>query len=178
MIPFVLTIRTGPGERLVELTKRLYGNAALTRMIAACNQLKRTSPTSNTDLELPFGLQLDSTILETLVREKILGLSERSVKEHRQGLQEANALVRRGDYWEVPLRLLRLLAQETHSDQLIAETFKLLAVAYVAMDRHGLAVESFKEALLRDPKLDLDVVTTSPKVLRAFVDARMAREGK
>ncbi len=47
-----------------------------------------------------------------------------------------------------------------------------LAAAYVALDRSDLAVASFQAALARQPNLELDTITTSPKVLAALAAAR------
>ena len=80
--------------------------------------------------------------------------------------------MRKGDYWRVPLRLIRHLGREQSSDRHMAEIFKLIAIAYVAVNRQELAVRAFKEALLRDPGMTLNPVTNSPKVMRAFVDAK------
>ncbi|MCA9530024.1 MAG: LysM peptidoglycan-binding domain-containing protein [Myxococcales bacterium] len=47
-----------------------------------------------------------------------------------------------------------------------------LGTALVALGRPGLAVAAFKAAIARQPDLELDTVRNSPKVLRAFRDAR------
>jgi Tfp pilus assembly protein PilF len=122
---------------------------------------------------LPLGApQIQQAVLQRLTRQQVLGISTEVDRVERERLQEANALLRRGEYWEVPLRLLQLLARNHAEDTHVAEVFKLLAVAYVAVGQTELAVKSFREALLREPGLNLDVVTTSPKVMRAFVDAK------
>ena len=68
---------------------------------------------------------------------------------------------------------------DSRFQQLQSEVFKLLAISYVAVGRRDLAVGAFQAALLRLPTLSLDPVKTSPKVMRAFVDAksRMRRGG-
>lgn len=50
-----------------------------------------------------------------------------------------------------------------------------LAAAYVALDRRDLAVAAFKAALKRQPNLELDTVTTSPKVLDALQEAKVTQ---
>lgn len=47
-----------------------------------------------------------------------------------------------------------------------------LATALIALDREDLAVQAFRVALQKQPDLELDTVTTSPKVLRALARAR------
>ena len=49
---------------------------------------------------------------------------------------------------------------------------RTLATAYIAIDRKDLAVASFLSALKKQPSLELDSITTSPKVLKAFAEAK------
>ena len=49
-----------------------------------------------------------------------------------------------------------------------------LGTAYVALGRMDLAVNAFRAALTRQPDLQLDTVRTSPRVMRAFEEAREA----
>jgi len=42
----------------------------------------------------------------------------------------------------------------------------------VALGRHDLAVKAFREALTRQPDLELDAMKTSPTVMRAFRAAK------
>ena len=50
--------------------------------------------------------------------------------------------------------------------------YNFLAYAYVALDEKGMAVSAFKEALARQPEMELSSITTSPKILDAFNDAK------
>lgn len=51
-----------------------------------------------------------------------------------------------------------------------------LGTAYVALDRHDLALMAFREALALQPDLELDTLRTSPRVQKIFRIAREQRE--
>ena len=173
LIPFILPYTITAGDDFTDLSQRFYGTKKYGGLIASFNFIKATRPSPGAQLEIPLGSpRIEPQVLEQLTNEQVLGLAGEESSE-RERLQEANALIRRGDYWEVPLRLMQLLARGSAADDShIAEIFKLLAVAYVAVGQPELAEKSFREALLREPGLTLDVVTTSPKVMRAFIDAK------
>jgi LysM repeat protein len=177
VVPFTLTHTVVPGDTYLDIARRYYGAGKLAGLIASYNFANSPKPAAGTQIEVPIShVRIEAGRLEELVNQRLLGVSALVEAEQRESLQEANALLRRGEYWGVPLRLVQLLARD-QSDEHAAEVFKLLAIAYVAVDRSDLAERAFQEALLRRPALNLDPVTTSPKVLRAFVDAKAKRSG-
>lgn len=173
IVPYRMAYTAKPGDTFDELSQRFFGTKKFAKLIALYNFTNNTDrPTQSSQIEIPIShLQILSRRLESLVNTRLLGITGPR-EEDRQALQEANAMLRRGEFWNVPLRLVRQLSRDQISDRHVADVFKLLATAYVAVDRHDLAVSAFQEALLRLPTLSLDPVTTSPKVMRAFVDAK------
>ena len=173
LIPFNLSLRVTGRDTFTDLSQRFYGTKKYGWLIASYNFVRESRPAAGSRIEIPLGAPtLAPRVLEDLTHERLLRVSGNNSREDREGLQEANALLRRGQYWEVPLRLIRLVGVTHSSDTHMAEVFKLLAIAYVAVGQRELAVKAFREALLRNRGLTLDVVTTSPTVIRAFVDAR------
>jgi hypothetical protein len=172
-VPFVVTYLATSRDSYAELARRFVGGVKNSAVVASYNFAVSPKPPPGSSIEIPIGhVSIDPLRLEELVNERLLGLAGGPERERREALQEANALLRSGEYWGVPLRLLKLLAREIGSDEYMAEVYKLMAIAYVAVERDDLAVRAFQEALLRQPTLGLDQVSTSPKVLRAFVDAK------
>jgi len=172
-MPFVLSYAANASDTFADLSQRFYGTKKYSGIIASFNFLAGERPSPGNRIEIPLGApRIEPRVLAQLTNEQLLGIGGEASREDREGLQEANALLRRGDYWEVPLRLLQWLARNHPSDSHIADVYKLLAVAYVALDRRDLAVKAFQQALLREPSMALDMVTTSPTVSRAFVDAK------
>jgi tetratricopeptide (TPR) repeat protein len=53
--------------------------------------------------------------------------------------------------------------------------YNYLAYAYVALGEHRMAVAAFQEALSRQPEMELSSITTSPKILKAFNEAKTRR---
>jgi LysM repeat protein len=80
--------------------------------------------------------------------------------------------LRRGRYAEALALGNRLLGGGDLSGNQLVTVHRELAVALVALEREDLAVQAFRVALQKQPDLELDTVTTSPKVLRALTRAR------
>jgi tetratricopeptide (TPR) repeat protein len=173
VVPFTVPHLVVAGDTWADLAKRYHGQQKSTGLLASHNFSRSYKPAPGAQVEIPIGdVRIDPLRLEDLLNERLLGVTGEPEREKREILQEANALLRQGEYWAVPLRLIQLLAREIPSDDYAAEIFKLLAVAYVAVDRIELAVRAFSEALRRQPTMPLDQVATSPKVIRAFVEAK------
>lgn len=85
------------------------------------------------------------------------------------GLQDE---VRVGQFTEALAHGSRLLGAGELTGNQIVTIQRALAICYVALDREDLAVAAFREALTRQPDLELDSRRTSPTVLRAFERAR------
>lgn len=174
VVPFVIDHLTSAGETFAKISSLYYGNAKRAALIAGFNGMHGSTPPRNTRLKIPIArVRIKPGKLRALLNQRVLGVGPARQRADRTALQETNSLLRRGEYFAVPLRLIRLLAREQSSDTYTAEVYKLLATAYVAIGKHKLAVRAFKEALLRQPNMVLDPVTTPPKVVRAFSDAKV-----
>ncbi|UJR82523.1 LysM peptidoglycan-binding domain-containing protein [Sandaracinus amylolyticus] len=84
--------------------------------------------------------------------------------------------VRVGRYTEAVSLGNRLLGAGELTGNQVVTIQRTLAIAYVALSREDLAVEAFREALERQPDLELDSRRTSPTVMRAFDQARAQRD--
>jgi LysM repeat protein len=172
-VPFTLVHTATLGETLDGIGRIYYGDSRYGALLQRYNQLTSTSLAPGAKVEVPMGApQITAERMEELVSDRLLGVERGPSQESRETLQEANAMLRRGEYMDVPLRLIRFLVRDQSSDAFVAEVFKLLAIAYVAVDRADLAQKAFLEALLRQPGLTLDPVNTSPKVLQVLTDTR------
>lgn len=87
-------------------------------------------------------------------------------------LPELQEDVRVGRYTEAVSLGNRLLGAGELTGNQVVTIQRTLAIAYVALSRDDLAVEAFREALTRQPDLELDSRRTSPTVMRAFDAAR------
>jgi hypothetical protein len=173
LIPFSLMHLAASTDTFVDLSTRYYGTPRYATLISSYNFINEPKVSPGTTIEVPIGEMVISSLrLEDLVNEQLLGVGSEMDRQKRESLQEANALLRGGEYQSVPLRLIQLLSREVASSTYLAEIYKLLAITYVALDRNELATKAFQEALLHQPSLTLDPVNTSPKVMRIFVDAK------
>ncbi|MCB9557295.1 MAG: LysM peptidoglycan-binding domain-containing protein [Deltaproteobacteria bacterium] len=173
LIPFVVDHIALPSDTFASLAERYWGNTDRAAMLAQYNLTKAPAPRAGARVKIPISaVQISAERLLALTNERVLGVGSGRLSEDRAALQEANGLLRKGQFQRVALRLLRLMVRDRASDTHVAEVFKLLAVAYVGMNEHRLAVLAFEEALLRHPTMTIDPVTHSPKVIRAFVEAK------
>lgn len=82
--------------------------------------------------------------------------------------------VRTGRYTEAISLGNRLLGSGDLTGNQIVTIQRTLAVAYIALSRDDLAITAFREALERQPDLELDSRRTSPTVMHAFEAARQS----
>jgi LysM repeat protein len=173
LVPCLLTYMVTEGDTFADISRRYFGTDKYAALIAAHNFSNADRPATGTQIEIPLAhVQIDPLRLEELTNSRLLGVSSILTSETRAALQEANALLRRGDYYSVSLRLVRLLSRDQQSDGYMAEAFKLLAVSYVALGQPQLAIQAFNEALIREPSMQLDLERNSPKVIKAFNEAK------
>lgn len=179
LVPFRLPHAVSSGDTYEGLARLYYGDARRAKLISEYNLVSGTAPSPGSTLEIPIGrVRISTEVLHELTNQRVLGVGHDQQRVDREALREANALLRRAQYWRVPLDLVRFLARQIPSDTYVAEVFKLLAVSYVALDQPKLASLAFEEALLRQPSLRLNPVADSPKVIKAFVAAQRAHKAK
>lgn len=168
LVPFTLSHTVSSKDTFIGLARRYYGVGKRAKLIAQYNFLKGTQAAGGSTLLIPMAdVRITSERLQELTNKRVLGIASGQDRE-RQALIEANASLRQGRYWYVPLALLRMLARQVPAEGHVVDVFKLLAIAYVALEQRDLAVLAFKEALLRQPSLQLSPMNTSPKVIKAF----------
>jgi LysM repeat protein len=90
---------------------------------------------------------------------------QESIAAELPALQEE---VRHGQFTEALAHGSRLLGSGELTGNQIVTIQRALAVCYVALDREDMAITAFREALSRQPDLELDSRRTSPRVMRAF----------
>ncbi|MCK5795803.1 MAG: LysM peptidoglycan-binding domain-containing protein [Deltaproteobacteria bacterium] len=173
IMPFSVTHTVSTEDTFLKLARVYYRDDKRAKLIARYNFLKGSRPAPGSTLRIPIAsVQITPTRLQDLTNERVLGIADGEPDLDRQALIEANASLRQGKYSYVPLALLRMLARKVPFETRVVDVFKLLAVAYVALQRRDLAVLAFREALLRQPNLQLSPMNTSPKVIEAFHEAQ------
>ncbi|MCS6912034.1 MAG: LysM peptidoglycan-binding domain-containing protein [Myxococcales bacterium] len=191
-VPFHFIRVVLPGDTLVSIARRYYGDPTQARLIAAYNF--RKSPHQ----PLSPGERLVVPITHVRVRAVHLPrpalrrptpppgaprpppepepdsqrLEAELAEQVRARLQEAEASYREGNYIEVPSTLIKLLAEVDPSEAQLVEIYRLLACSYVALGETELAVRALREVLDRRPDFQFDPVMTSPKIRAALDRAR------
>lgn len=177
LVPFTVTHMVAAQETFTDLSKRYFRTPHQAALIAKFNFIKGPRPSPGSEIQIPiWQVRIRAHRLEDLINKRLLGVRGATNFENRATIQEANAKIRTGEYWPVFLRLIQGLTRQLPSDLYTAEIFKLVAIAYVALDHPEMAREAFNEALTYNPSMTLDPITNSPRVRRALVEAKTARQ--
>ncbi|MAQ17962.1 MAG: hypothetical protein CMN30_24590 [Sandaracinus sp.] len=181
LIPYPLRHVTGQSDTLQRVAKAYYGNGGRdeTRRLRRFNDLRTNRIARGQIILVPVeDLKLSdegrAAIEEFTGRAPAAGemrARQAEIDEELPGLLEH---VRRGRFTEAVQLGNRLLGAQVLTGNQIVTIQRELGTAYVALGRVDLAVDAFREALQRQPDLQLDTVRTSPPVMRAF---QRAKEG-
>jgi LysM repeat protein len=180
LIPYPLRHVCDQRDTINHLATEYYGDLAEARTIRRFNNMRPSARlTRGQVLLVPLRDLVLSTEGQHLVDAampvaaaagsgEVRDLQER-IADQLPALQEE---VRRGQFTEALAHGSRLLGSGELTGNQIVTIQRSLAMCYVAVDRADLAVLAFREALARQPDLELDSRRTSPTVLRAFEIAR------
>jgi hypothetical protein len=183
VVPVVLAHRVGPNDMLASLARRYYrGSRAGIRLMREVNDLRgaRLAPGRVVLVPLP-DLQLTPEGVAAFSR--VAGALDDQARARAQAeisaaLPPLDALFRDGRYLDLVANASRLLGRTEATGNQLVTLNRLLGYAYVALGREDLAEAAFREALSHQPDLELNAVTTSPKILRVFRRARRTAESR
>lgn len=170
-VPYLLRWVITDDEPLFELARRFYGDRAQVTFILAFNGLSSQRVTRGQVLLLPLP--------DVVLRDPAQGGADPTVvaahAEQRGAERELptlRQLVDRGLYVEAVGLGARLAAVRDLATAQRVAVHRLLAEAYVALDRRDLAADALRVVVATDPSYRLDAETTSPKVMEAWIAAR------
>jgi hypothetical protein len=181
LIPYPLRHVCDQRDTINHLATEYYGDLAEARTIRRFNNMRPSARlTRGQVLLVPLRDLVLSEEGQRLVGAAMpvvaLGAGSGEVRELQERIAaELPALqdeVRLGQFTEALAHGSRLLGSGELTGNQIVTIQRALAICYVAVDRQDLAVGAFREALARQPDLELDSRRTSPTVLRAFEMAR------
>lgn len=173
VVPYPVRHVVESDDTFIKLARQYYGDGKRAKLIVQYNLIKGTKPSPRSTLLIPVETRILPAKLRQLTNERVLGVG--GGDREKGQLRQANAALRQGRYWYVPLLLLRMLASKMPYHTHMASVFRQLATAYVALGHNKLATLAFKEALLRQPGLTLNPINTSPKLIEALARAKGAK---
>lgn len=175
-VPYHLRHIFAPDETLKSVSRLYFGKKGSTQWLKQYNLTKKTRFKRGDVVIVPL-VDLDFTKEE---RERVdseraglfSGADANRQEQAMRGIAEIKETYERGRYIEVVAIGQRLLGQGGLSLPQKIGVYNYLGFAYVALDRKSLARESFTEALKLQPGMELSPITTSPKILEVFLDAK------
>ncbi len=181
LIPYPLRHMAKQNETLREVAAEFYGRKKVTegtRRISRFNRgrIRRVRLQRGQILLVPLEDLVLSEQGRELAKQQSAGRQVGGEVRDRQAhidseLPRLRSLVSRGRYAEAVALGSGLLGGGHLTGNQIVTIQKELAVAFVALGEQELAARAFAEALQRQPDLELDSISTSPKVLRALKEA-------
>ncbi|MEZ4288723.1 MAG: LysM domain-containing protein [Polyangiales bacterium] len=178
LVPFAFSYRAAQDEPLQSIATRFLDDSRTSvRLLRRYNNLSTSKVKAGTRILVPVTELALSAEAQTKLEQDILRQSngETARKVQQVAVEKIPALrtfVGSGQYARAAALGNELLCGGRLSDSQSVAVHQALAIAYVALGQHDAAVESFVKALRKLPDLELDSVTTSPKVLAALSAAR------
>ncbi len=184
LIPYPLRHVADQRDTVNHLATEYYGDLAEARTLRRFNNMRPSARLTRGQVILvPLRDLVLSTEGQRIVDTAMPSVSAtgggggsgevRELQEHiASELPALQEEVHRGQFTEALAHGSRLLGSGELTGNQVVTIQRALAVCYVAVDREDLAVLAFREALARQPDLELDSRRTSPTVLRAFEMAR------
>lgn len=184
VVPYPLRHVTAQGENALRIAKNYYGSGVEhARRLRRFNGLRFNRLTRGQIVLVPLQDLVLSEEGRRLIEEETGSAPEAGqvrelqarIDEEIPGLEEH---LHHGRFTEAVALGNRLLGAARLTGNQIVTIQRQLGIAYVALARPDLARDAFREALDRQPDMQMDSVRTSPRVLRAFEEAKeMARPG-
>ncbi|MFW6051027.1 MAG: LysM peptidoglycan-binding domain-containing protein [Myxococcota bacterium] len=177
LIPYPLRHVASQGETLPRVASEYYGNAAYARRLRRFNGIRGNRLSRGQVVMVPLlDLELSEEGRKRIAEETGLSPAAGEVRELQRGIDEQLPRLAEhggeGRFTEVVALGNQLLGAGQLTGNQVVTIQRQLATAYVALGRDDLAVRAFREALERQPDLELDAMRTSPTVMRAFRQAR------
>lgn len=181
LIPYPLRHVAGAHETVRQVAQTYYSDRREASAVRRFNRLPRIRLERGEIVLVPLaGLKLSEAgrklVEERTGKEREGGDVRAHQAEIDAKLPALRQHVRQGRYTEAVATGNRLVGSGDLKGSQIVTIQRELATAYVALGRQDLAVRAFQQALQHQPYLELDTSRTSPKVLRAFAEAKRTRK--
>ncbi len=175
-VPYHIRHIFAADETLKNVTRQYYGKKRAVAWLRSYNFTRKWRFPRGSVLIVPLvDLDLTQAAQEDLAKEQknqYSAADAQAQKKAVQGILLLKELFERGRYIEMVAVGGRLAGGGALSIPQQIGVHKYMAYAYVALDEPTLAVEEFIAALELQPEMELSPITTSPKILVVYKDAR------
>jgi hypothetical protein len=177
LVPFVLRHVATATESLQRISESYFSTREYFRLLQRFNGIRSTRVTRGHVVLVPiWHLKLSpegKRVVEASVGAPPSDGSTQAFQLQAQAaLHTLHRHLDRGEHTEVVALANRLLGASMLTQGQALVVHQQLAVAYVALGREDLAVQSFRRVLQEQPGFALDSVQTSPRVLEAYRKAK------
>ena len=184
LVPYPLRHVAGNTELMTRIARDFYGSSESrdgARVLRRFNNLRTRRITRGQMILIPLSdLSLSDEGRRLIEEESGADPGGGEMRERQAAIDDElptlQEHVGHGRYTEAVALGNRLLGSGVLTGSQIVTIHRRLAVAYVALGQDALAVRSFRQALERQPVIELDSVRTSPRVRAAFERAQRENE--
>ncbi len=182
LVPYPLRHVADQGETLTSVARLYYGDRREAKLLRRFNGLRGRRLQRGQVVLVPLAdLALSEEGRRLAARHLGAPPSAGAIRARQARVAERlpalRAHVVQGRYAEALALGYRLLGSEACTSSQEVTIHRWLAEALLALDRPELARAAFREALRRQPGLELDAMRTSPRVLAVFREAQGEAEG-
>jgi hypothetical protein len=178
-IPYQLLHVMAGDETLNSVTRMYFGSSRSPSWLKAYNLTRKKAWKRGEALLVPLmDVELTGEAREAVEKER----GDEATPDDQKAQMAAVAGIgmlknhfAKGRYVEMVGLAEKLLVPGKITEAQKLGVYQYQAFAYVALDERALAIEAFRQALALQPDMDLSPITTSPKILKVF---REAKEGK
>jgi LysM repeat protein len=181
LVPYPVRHVAAQGDTMTRVATQYFGSKDDARRLRRFNNVRGNRLARGQVVLVPLDdLQLSEEGRKSILAEVGVAPPDGNVRAVQQRIEEQLPLLRehlhRGSFTEVVAVGNQLLGGGQLTGNQVVTIQRHLAVAFVALGRQDMAVRAFREALARQPDLELDAMRTSPTVMQAFRTAQARRD--
>lgn len=178
-IPYQLLYVLAPDESIKSVVKAYLGDGRDAGWLQAYNFRKKKKWKRGDALLIPL-MNVEFTerqqeIIDGIRGEKAGAPTDEDRKIQEEAVEEISTMrdhFARGHYLEIVASGQRLLGTGKLTDPQKIGVYQYLGFAYVAFGMRAESLSAFRNALTLQPQMELSPITTSPKILEVFKEAK------
>jgi hypothetical protein len=175
-IPYHLRHIFAVGETIRSVVRLYYGKTRTINWLKQYNLTRKTKFTRGDVVIVPLiklgFTEQEQRRIQTIRSERYSEKDMKAQDEAREGISELRQSFDQGQYVRIVAIAYRLIGRGKLTVPQQIGVHKYLGFAYVALGDKKLAIEAFTKAIVLQPAMELSTITTSPKILKVFHEAK------
>ncbi|MCP4197308.1 MAG: LysM peptidoglycan-binding domain-containing protein [Proteobacteria bacterium] len=175
-IPYHLRHIFAVGETIRSVVRLYYGKTRTISWLKQYNVTRKTKFTRGDVVIVPLiklgFTEQEQRRIQTIRSERYSEKDIEAQDEAREAIGELRKSFEQGQYIRIVAIAYRLIGKGKLTVPQQIGVHKYLGFAYVALGKEQRAIEAFTKAIVLQPAMELSTITTSPKILKVFHEAK------